>query len=337
VPGRGLAIKEKKMSLYDKVVGIEEVRRVLRSNFGSEQVKIASVGGSGTWGIRFPEDLPGKDMPTVVFHAPVQVTPDFDPIPAVRILSLTAPDGQVYPIIRVSYHGWTFAGRCPDEANSVPVFMLLHELGVERVLVDASVGAISNCDPWDLVLIDDLYATDRARITRMVNRYAASIGRNLWVRMWEVYCPECRAVLKSVVEKALAEKNPQFSPFRKLVDHGVYVNKPVGPFETATEIRVLKQQGATIVGQSSGIEAMLSRVSGMCFSGLYIPVNYAEGLESAGWTPDMSMKEIYERIATPMGHLVVRALTALATTERTCQCRELSNSVDLQIFPVQDA
>jgi purine nucleoside phosphorylase len=323
------------MSLYDKVVGIEEVRQAVRSNFGSEKVKVASIGGSGTWGIRFPEDVPAKNI-RVLFHAPVQVSSDFEPIPAVRILALTTSDGQEHPIIRISCHGWRFAEGCPDEGDSVPVFLLLNEFGVERVMVDASVGAISNCDPWDLVLIDDLYATDRARITRMINRYAARIGQNLWVRMWQVYCPECRAILKGVIEEALAERNPAFSPFRKLVDHGVYVNKPVGPFETATEISVLKQQGATIVGQSSGIESMLSRVSGMCFSGLYIPVNYAEGLEAAGWTPDMSMREIYERIAPPMGLLVVRALAALATAERTCQCRELSQSVDLQIFPVKD-
>ncbi len=324
------------MSLYDKVVGIEEVRQVVRSNFGTEKVKVASIGGSGTWSIRFPEDVPGTNV-RVVFHAPVQVAPDFKPIPAVRILALSTPDGREHPIIRVSYHGWRFAGGRPDESNSVPVFLLLHEFGVERVMVDASVGAIGNCDPWDLVLIDDLYASDRARITRMVNRYAARVGRNLWVRMWQVFCPECRAILKGVVEEALAEGNPYFSPFRKLVDHGIYVNKPLGAFETATEISILKQQGATIVGQSSGIESMLSRVSGMCFTGLYIPVNYAEGLEAAGWTPDMSMREIYQRIGLPMGLLVVRALTALAAAERTCQCRELSDSTDLQVFPVRDA
>lgn len=102
-------------------------------------------------------------------------------------------------------------------------------------------------------------------------------------------------------------------------------------FESAPEIQMLKQANATVVGQSTGQEAIGARISRMCFAGVYPVVNFAEGLESGVWSPG-GMGNIYREIGIPMAVVEYWALQALVRQERKCDCEKIANSAALERY-----
>ena len=321
------------------IVSVETLRAILQRNFGSEKVGVASIGGSATWGIQFPEGTPGLESLKVLFNGPVSVGHQLKPIPRVRLLGVIGDDGKEHPVIRVSVHGWYTArdGGCPSEEASLAVFMMLYELGVHSVIVDASVGAINGCAPRDVVVVKDVYLANLAQVEAVANRYASLIGISSNRRMGELYCPQIGEVIADVVGKELNDRTPPFDKLGGFIRGDVYANTPLGPFETPSMIQSFVNLGYTVVGQSSGTESLLARLSGMCFNGMYIPVNYGEGLKGGAWTPGMSMRGIYEEIATPMALLVALVLARLVTIAPCGHSKAILESAEHDEFPVEGA
>ena len=111
-----------------------------------------------------------------------------------------------------------------------------------------------------------------------------------------------------------------------IVDGGVYWTTPLGPFESAFEIAIIKALGAIIVGQSSGQEALAARIFGMCLAVANPVVNYAEGLNDASWSGNEGMDSMYEAIAMPMALVVYYTLERIVSQTRTCDCRTIAHS-----------
>jgi 5'-methylthioadenosine phosphorylase len=106
-------------------------------------------------------------------------------------------------------------------------------------------------------------------------------------------------------------------------DHLLIMRDPVCPegprFESPAEVRFLRTLG-DIVGQSFSPEVWLARDIGACYAGIYVVVNYAEGVVE-DWSHD-ELGRIFHDDAPLIGEILLAALTALPD-EPGCSCRAL--------------
>jgi purine nucleoside phosphorylase len=256
----------------------------------------AVIGGSGTQGAEFPGTLhPGVTVleQGLTFETPFGESPPF------TLFALGERRA-----LHVRMHGWR-PGVSRGQASR-QVFSVLHRAGVERVLSEAGVGSLNHLlDPGDLVIPDDFVdrTTDR-------DRGGMVVGEHLLI-MREPVCP--------TMSEALNRSAARLAPDRRLFPRGVYVVTEGPRFESAAEVRLLRQYG-DIVGQSFVPEVWLARDIGACYAGIYVVVNYAEGIVEEWSHPELA--RIYEDDADLVGRIVLDALAALPD-EDECRCREL--------------
>ena len=94
-----------------------------------------------------------------------------------------------------------------------------------------------------------------------------------------------------------------------------------GPrFESPAEVRHLRALG-DVIGQSFSPEVWLARDIGACYAGVYLIVNYGEGVV-ADWSHD-ELKRRFTDDAAVVGRVVLDAAAALPDDESGCRCREL--------------
>lgn len=257
---------------------------------------LAVIGGTGTHATDFPRALHEKAEVTdtdLVFNTPWGESPPFTHFTL---------DGV--PALHVRLHGWrqgVSRGRASRQ-----VFSVLHRAGVRRIVSDAGVGSLNHLlDPGDLVIPDDFVdvTTDR-------DRGGMVVGEHLLI-MREPVCATMREALRSAASR--------LAPDRRLFPRGVYVVTEGPRFESAAEVRRLRQYG-DIVGQSFVPEVWLARDIGACYAGVYVVVNYAEGVVEEWSHPDLA--RIFHNDAELMGRIVLDALAALPDGD-DCRCREL--------------
>jgi len=300
-------------------VDYQSILDVCRSQFEADAARTASVGGSGTLaldkrgGIGFPEALTCVCNDRILRFE--EVSTPFGDVPMVKLFAV---NGQ--PVVRIPMHGWRLPVATLEHTQAT--FWLLDQLGVHQVIVDASVGGIG-AKPMDVVIPDDVYNHEPAKIA--MAKLAFELGRDPWVRMYQPFCPRLRSKLVTSVRQVKTEGHE----LGDLVDGGVYWTTPLGPFETAFEIATFKTLGATIVGQSSGQEALAARILGMCLAVANPVVNFAEGLNNAGWSGDKGMDSMYEAISMPMALMVYYTLERIVSQTRTCDCQTIAHSPDL--------
>jgi len=307
---------------------LAEIGNVFRAAYGDATVKTASIGGSGTWALDrdpsrrgFPEELDCAGERTVLGSFYDVETP-FGPVPSAKALDV---DG--FPVIRVPVHGWRFP--VPTTENTLAVFWLLSHLGVEQVVVDASVGGVK-AEPWDVVIPEDVMVHDEAKLA--VTRLAVELGRTPWVRMAQPFCPGIRRALATSFRRLTEEGDEKLSGvFRRLIDGGLYYTTPLSVFETAAEVRFIESLGATVVGQSMGQEAAAARVCGMCLAVINPVANYAEGLGGGVWI-EGGMEAFYSRIALPMAQVVYWALQDVVANGTGCNCKVAIGGTNISTF-----
>jgi purine nucleoside phosphorylase len=290
------------------------------------EATLGSIGGSGTWGARFPEDLERAEVRVLKYVEPIAT-----PYGASCPLKLLDVGGQ--RVLRVAMHGW----HRDEQGVSVPtwtcalqVAWIFQEAGIQSALVDGSVGGIQRPDapgaalpPWSVVIPDDFIQYWQPPTPgRLTPRDAA------FSRLGEPFCVGLRRHLF-----AAASRQERFTVF----DGGVYVCTPPGRFETPAEIRMMAGWGAHIVGQTLGHEAPLMRQLGIHFGSLNIVSNHAEGsAEWVGETPG-GMAEFYRACPHPVGNALVDAmLDTLTTGIGACRCAEF-RLPGLGAFPVEGA
>jgi 5'-methylthioadenosine phosphorylase len=201
-------------------------------------------------------------------------------------------------------HGWrkgVSRGRASRQ-----VFSVLYRAGVRRILSDAGVGSLNHLlDPGDLVVPDDFVdvTTDR-------DGYGMVAGDHLLI-MRDPVCATGREALVG------AARRLAFG--RRLFTRGTYVVTEGPRFESPAEIRRLQPMG-DIVGQSFSPEVWLARDIGACYAGIYLIVNYGEGVVQ-DWEHDELARRFNED-AGLMGRILLDALAALPSDDE-CHCREL--------------
>jgi 5'-methylthioadenosine phosphorylase len=256
----------------------------------------AVIGGSGSLASDFPGDLhPGSRVleRELVFETPWGDSPPF---------TLFELEGT--RVLHVRMHGWrpgVSRGRASRQ-----VFSVLHRAGVKRILSDAGVGTLNRLlDPGDLIVPDDFVdqSTDR-------DRYGMVVGDHLLI-MREAVCAIGREALVAAARRLALD--------RRLFTRGTYVVTEGPRFESPAEVRVLQTMG-DVVGQSFSPEVWLARDIGACYAGVYVIVNYGEGVVH-DWEHD-ELRRIFHEDADLIGRILLDALAALPEDD-ACRCREL--------------
>jgi len=131
------------------------------------QAKYALIGGSGTWGMRFPEDLGRDDIELVEVFDQGFETPYGRSI----TFKLLRVAGEL--VLRTAMHGVRYGDEGfpvePPWQASQQVASVLRDAGVKWALVEASVGGIQSPDepgaplpPWSVTITDDFMMLGRA-------------------------------------------------------------------------------------------------------------------------------------------------------------------------------
>lgn len=296
-----------------------------------EAVDGVSIGGSGTWGIRFPEDLSNPNTRVIEMFEEGFETPWGQTIPF-KLLEVNG--GR---ILRVAFHGvrgWPSQQgiwRC-----ALQVAHIVHEVQAPWAIVDASVGGIQKPNtngellpPWSIVVPDDFHWRDipvqfleeSAAITSTLLgcRGAARLGKPIH--------PDLRFALLEAAKQH----------FENVYDGGSYVCTGPGPFETAAAIEEYRRLGHVVVGRTFAYEALLARVYGYPIAAVNIIVNWAEGKNpNPEWTPG-GMKAFYQKCGVQMGKTTVAAIEAILEQGIDSSFGQEYAAKDLSMFPVKGA
>lgn len=288
-------------------------------------VKYGLIGGSGTWGARFPEDYHRKEI-KLREKIPFFKTPYGKSAP----FKLFEINGE--KILRVANHGWTMdeKGRhLPNWVCARQIAWVFEKAGVKYALADGSVGGIKNPEhpseplsPWSVVTPHDLIMIN---IPPEKPIYG---GQKPTVRMREPFCFSLRNNLYQA-----AVKQKKFKTYKE----GIYITTSADRFETEAEINIYGQWGANVVGQTLGYEAPLMRNLGIHFASLNIVANVAEGHVIWVGKNEESMAKFYHDCAMPMGNTIIDALIeTIKHGVKGCNCQDYLLK-GLDAFPVKDA
>lgn len=301
------------------------------------RVEFANVGGSGSWGYRFPEGIFGDDSPLqvekidghLVFETPFGDSPPFG------LYELTNhATGERRRFFRVWMHGLEPGKYRPTPEDPFAdtsmraterVFSVLERAGTRWILIDASVGGINPLlDPWDLVIAHDFF-DDMKSVPRLAHPGMLNLR--------QPYCPHLRRVLFEAAGRhlpaytALAQEVEGQSIYPKVVKRGVYVC-PDGPwFESPAQIADYQRRGFDVVGKTVVPEVQFARKIGAHFGCINPVVNPAEGLADPGtgsayrWTSE-DLFRIYDRYGPTISAIVLDAM-AHVNTESRCGCESI--------------
>ena len=294
------------------------------------RAKYALIGGSGTWGMRFPEDLDRDDVELVEIFDEGFETPYGRSI----TFKLLRIEGEL--VLRTAMHGIRYGDSGfsvePPWVASQQVASVFRDAGVKWALVEGSVGGIQSPDepgeplpPWSVTITDDFMMLWRPPTS------GPPLGsRERVARCGEPFCAGLRQALL-----ARSQSEPRFAA---VYDHGVYVCAPSGRFESPTEIQAFAHLGAHTVGQTLGHEAPLMRQIGVHFASLNIVSNHAEGA-AQGWSGEDAggMSDFYSTCAPVVGNVMADALKdVIVNGPGPCNCDRYYLD-RLNIFPVPGA
>lgn len=268
--------------------------------------ELAFIGGSSTLDIDLPGALELDYVqclePELVFETPFGTSPPF------QLLLLEGPQGP-RRVLTCRMHGWRDGVSRADASRQV--FWVFREAGVGQILAEGGVGAVNHLlRVRDLVVPGDYIDMSLRKDVKLDNRYL--------LIMRDALCPSMRRLI--------------YDRARELWEHyvfarGVYVNTEGRHFESPAEIQAYKMSGADIVGQSICPEVYLAREIGACYAGLYMVVNYAEGIVEP-WSHE-ELEEIFGSQGMAIGRLAFSVLRDLPF-ERACQCSQLRKATLLK-------
>lgn len=287
------------------------------------KVKYGIIGGSGTWGARFPEDYHLAKIKLLKIF-PYFKTP-FGKSASFKLIEILGCQ-----VLRVATHGWTR----DEKGNSLPIWFsaqqvawVFSQAGVEYALVDGSVGGIKNPEhpgeplhPWSVVISDDFIMNSAYPI----GPYTPNKPK---VRMREPFCKFVRACL---YDSAIKEKD------FKVFSRGIYACTPAKRFETVAEIKMMSDWGVNIVGETLGFEAPLMRNYGIHFASLSIVANIAERYVTWMGSSRESMADFYHKCALPVGRTIINAMENIIQKSGDCYC-DMYKLTGLEKFPVKGA
>lgn len=255
-------------------------------------------GGSGTLSLGTAGSL-DDDRVTVLAQGLVFDTP-FGRSPAFTHVRVDGPHGP-REALSVRMHGWRRGVKRADA--SLQVFWVFHEAGVRKVVADGGVGSLNHLlDPRDVVIPNDFIDL--------------SIKQDIYVRgdhlliMREPVCSDLAAHLYAAASVS----------FARVFRRGIYVVTDGPRFESVAEVDYMRRLGGDVIGQSLSPEVFLSRDIGACFAGVYIVVNYAEGVIRE-WEHS-ELKAIFFEESETVARCVIDTVSA-ARLDAPCACADL--------------
>lgn len=268
-------------------------------------------GGSGTLSRPFPQTLADERVELLatdlVFDTP------FGRSPAFTHFRVTGERGP-REALAVKMHGWRRGVKRADA--SLQTFWVFSEAGVRKVLSDGGVGSLNHLlDPRDVIVPNDFID-----LTMRQDIYVR--GDHLLI-MREPVCP----VLHTMLYEAASET------FQRVFPRGVYLVTDGPRFESVAEVDYMKRLGGDIIGQSFAPEVVLARDIGACFAGIYLVVNYGEGVVKQ-WE-HAELRQLFHEEADAIAGCV---LSAIADTDldAPCGCADLRKPSLLDIPDERD-
>ncbi|MDO5717657.1 MAG: S-methyl-5'-thioinosine phosphorylase [Tissierellia bacterium] len=154
----------------------------------------------------------------------------------------------------------------PHMINYRANIMALYKLGVRNIFATVAVGSMNeNFKPGDFVIANDFLDFTKVR------EHTFFTGGDKGVRHVEMSDPYCKNMRERFME--LAKRRDI-----EIAGEGVYLTAEGPRFETAAEIRFMRQIGADIVGMTNVPEVTLSKELGICYSAVGIITNWCTGM-----------------------------------------------------------
>ena len=257
--------------LYEAV---ESVRQLL-GPVSREMPPVGIVLGSGLG--EFVDRIDG----TIVPYSEIKGFP----IPTVEGHRGLLKVGRQAAILAGRFHA--YEGRSMDEIV-LPVF-LLAQLGITHLVVTNAAGAVNTAyHPGDLTLVKD--HINLMGLNPLVGPHIEALGPR-FPDMSEAYDRGLRSSIKEAWHKPLNE--------------GVYAGLLGPTYETPSEIRMLREIGADMVGMSTVPEVIAARYLGLSVLGISCITNMAAGITSAGHTSAAGAAAHRRRsghTSTPLSH-----------------------------------
>lgn len=213
-------------------------------------------------------------------------------------------------IIFLERHG-SGHSLAPHEINYRANIQALKELGVEKVIATAAVGAINpKFSIGTFALVDDFIDFTKQRKSTF---FADTEEGIVHIDMTEPYCPELRKCIWHAGESIGLE----------IIKGGTYVCTEGPRFETKAEINAFSVMGADVVGMTNVPEVILAREMGLCYATIAMVTNYAAGI--SGNT--LTHKEVIDNMNIMSQKLKDLLVTTIDTlpADRTCQCKYASH------------
>lgn len=250
------------------------------------------IGGSGTWGCEFPEDIHFEGL-TVLKRDMEFDTPYGRTVP-MKLYELDASvtaDHEPRQVLFCPFHGWAHLSPFND-TPSERLFWVLKEAGVKYILADGSGGGVNPLtEPGDLIAPMDFI--DFTKRISHVEEFNPLISR-----MQNIISKDLHNIL---VEEASKD-------FRRVFRTGVYAVAEGPRFESAAEIRMFQDMHVDICGQTMMPEASLARAIGALYAPIYLISNFAEGI-NPDW--EKPIHDIYEETAPKIGKVMIRSMAAI--------------------------
>lgn len=263
-------------------------------------------GGSGSLSFAFPAAL---DDPRVELIAEdLHFETPFGPSPAFTHFAVTGPHGR-REALAIKMHGWRRGIKRADA--SLQAFWVFHEAGVRKIIADGGVGSLNHLlDPRDVMIPNDFID-----LTLKQDIYVR--GDHLLI-MRQPICPDLASHLYAGASEV----------FSRVFARGTYLVTDGPRFESVAEIDYMKRLGGDVIGQSLAPEVFLARDIGACYAGVYIVVNYGEGVVKE-WE-HAEMKSIFFDESESIARIVLDAI-ADADLHASCGCSELRRPSMLSI------
>ena len=262
------------------------------------RVDFGICGGSGTLSFDFPAAL--EDLRTTVLADGLVFETPFGTSPAFTHFRVTGPHGP-REALAVKMHGWRRGVKRGDA--SLQVFWVFHEAGVRKVISDGGVGSLNHLlDPRDVMVPNDF-------IDLTVRQDIYVRGDHLLI-MRQPVCATLADRLSTVAEQH----------FPRVFRRGTYLVTDGPRFESVAEVDYMKRLGGDIIGQSFAPEVVLARDIGACFAGIYMVVNYGEGVVKE-WE-HAELRAIFDEEAPTIARCVLDVV-ATADLDAACACGEL--------------
>jgi 5'-methylthioadenosine phosphorylase len=268
-------------------------------------------GGSGTLSKPFPAAVADERVEILsedlVFDTPFGRSPTFTHF---RVTGSRGPREA----LAVRMHGWRRGVKRADA--SLQTFWVFMKAGVTKVVADGGVGSLNHLlDPRDVIVPSDFID-----LTTRQDIYVR--GDHLLI-MRRPVCPDLAAILRSGASET----------FPRVFDRGTYLVTDGPRFESVAEVDYMRRLGGDVIGQSFAPEVVLARDIGACYAGIYMVVNYGEGVVKE-WE-HAELRQIFHEVAEAIGRCVLDAV-ADADLADTCGCSEFRKPSLLAIDDVRD-